>query len=62
MKNCFYLFEITVTADIVCKRKKRQRLMTMDDEMETDDNSHDEDPSTSQDWNITGGILPLATT
>ena len=70
------MFEITVTADIVYKRKK-QHSMTVDDEMEVDDNrsvtvveerSHHGDTvcypstSTSQDVNITKGILPLATT
>jgi hypothetical protein len=69
----FCLFEITVTDGTVCRRK-RQHLMMMDDQMDTDDSgsvveerSHHGDtvcypsPSTSQDLNITQGILPIFT-
>ena len=70
----FCLIQITVTDDIVCQRK-RQRLMTMEDHMETDDSrlvveerSHHGDrvcdPSTSmsKNVNVNKGILQLATT
>jgi hypothetical protein len=65
LKNYYCLYEETVTADTVCKRK---HSIMIDNQMDTDDSGHHGDAvcypstSTSQDLNIPEGMLLLATT